>query len=49
MHGGAEGARQSVKADGRLIPAICLYAFHIVQQFTAVQNRNGITEAECFG
>lgn len=49
MHGSAEGARQSVKADGRLIPAICLNTFHIVQQFAAVKYWNGITEAECFG
>lgn len=49
MHGSAEGARQSVKADGRFIPAVHLYAFHIIQQFSAVQNRNGIAEAECFG
>lgn len=49
MHGSAEGACQSVKTYGWLIPAIRLYAFHIVQQFAAVQYRNGITKAESFG
>lgn len=49
MHGGAEGSRQSIKTHWWLIPTVHLYAFHIVQQFAAVQNRNRITEAECFG
>ncbi|CIL97847.1 Uncharacterised protein [Salmonella enterica subsp. enterica serovar Typhi] len=49
MHSGAVGSRQPVKAYWRLIPSVHLYAFHIVQQFAAVQYRDRIAKAERFG
>ncbi len=48
MHGGAVGARQSVKTHRWLIPAIHLHAFYIIQQFPAVQHRDRVAKAECF-
>ncbi|AHW02254.1 hypothetical protein SEEN554_22610 [Salmonella enterica subsp. enterica serovar Newport str. CVM 21554] len=49
MHCGTVGSRQPVKADRRLIPAVHLHAFHIVQQLAAVQHRDWITKAESLG
>lgn len=39
MNGGAERARQPVKAHRRFIPAIGYHTFHVIQQLAAVQNR----------
>ncbi|MNN82438.1 hypothetical protein D3C81_1993750 [compost metagenome] len=49
MYGGAVSAGQAVKANGRLIPFVHLHAFHVVQQFAAVQYWDRIAKAERFG
>ncbi|SVY28586.1 Uncharacterised protein [Klebsiella pneumoniae] len=49
MYSGAIGPRQPVKTHRRLIPAVHLHTFYVVQKFAAVQYRNGIAKAERLG